>query len=152
MRPVHNARNRKTIMSDVLIAGAGPAGLTLAIELLRRKIPVRLIDASAEPFGGSRGKGVQPRSLEIFNMIGIIDDILAESSLYPYLKMHLGPISFKAGSLVPITNRLKTAPTRTCCWWRSGAQKQCYAPISRNWAAPLNMESVWRDCLKPNAA
>jgi len=86
-------------MSEVLIVGAGPAGLTLAIELLRRKIPIRLIDVSPGPFAGSRGKGVQPRTLEIFSMIGIVDTILAQSSLYPFLKIHLGPLALKAGSL-----------------------------------------------------
>ncbi len=86
-------------MSQVLIVGAGATGLTLAIELLRRNIPVRLIDLSTEPFSGSRGKGIQPRSLEILDMMGIVDVILESSTLYPFLKIHLGPITFKAGSL-----------------------------------------------------
>jgi len=50
----------------VLIAGAGPTGLTLAIDLLRRGISCRLIEAAETPFTGSRGKGIQPRTLEIF--------------------------------------------------------------------------------------
>lgn len=86
-------------MSDVLIAGAGPAGVTLAIELLRRNVPARLIDIAEAPFEGSRGKGVQPRSLEIFDMMGVIDEVLAVGSLYPFLKIHLGPLSFVRGSL-----------------------------------------------------
>jgi len=49
--------------STVLIAGAGPTGLTLALDLARRGIPVRLIEAATEPFEGSRGKGIQPRTL-----------------------------------------------------------------------------------------
>src|SRR3954469_12529928 len=51
--------------TDVLICGAGAAGLTLAIELSRRGVAFALIDGAAEPFHGSRGKGIQPRSLEI---------------------------------------------------------------------------------------
>lgn len=86
-------------MIDVLIAGAGPAGLTLAIELLRRGVSVRLVDAAERPFEGSRGKGVQPRSLEIFDMMGIADDLLARSSTYPFLRIHLGPVAFTRGSL-----------------------------------------------------
>ena len=51
---------------DVLIVGAGPTGLTLAIDLARRGVRLRLIDQAAAPFAGSRGKGLQPRSLEVF--------------------------------------------------------------------------------------
>lgn len=86
-------------MTQVLIAGAGPTGMMLAIELLRRNIAVRLIDAASGPFTGSRGKGVQPRSLEIFDLIGVVDQVVAASSLYPFMKVHIGPVSFKAGSL-----------------------------------------------------
>jgi glycine/D-amino acid oxidase-like deaminating enzyme len=42
--------------AEVLIVGAGAAGLTLAIELARRGISFRLIDKLDSPFGGSRGK------------------------------------------------------------------------------------------------
>ena len=48
----------------VLIVGAGPTGLTLAIDLARRGVSFRLIEAAAEPFAGSRGKGLQPRTLD----------------------------------------------------------------------------------------
>jgi 2-polyprenyl-6-methoxyphenol hydroxylase-like FAD-dependent oxidoreductase len=86
-------------MTQILIAGAGPTGMMLAIELLRRNIPVRLVDSAGGPFRGSRGKGVQPRSLEIFDLIGIADEMVAASSLYPFMKVHLGPFGFKTGSL-----------------------------------------------------
>ena len=52
--------------TQVLIAGAGPTGLTLAIELARRGIGVRIVDKAEQfPFG-SRGDGLQPRTLEVF--------------------------------------------------------------------------------------
>ena len=56
----------KTITTDILICGAGAAGLTLAIDLARRGVAFRLIDKSPAPFAGSRGKGIQPRSQEVF--------------------------------------------------------------------------------------
>jgi 2-polyprenyl-6-methoxyphenol hydroxylase-like FAD-dependent oxidoreductase len=80
-------------MTQVLIAGAGPTGIVLGIELLRRGIAVRVVDAANGPFEGSRGKGVQPRTLEIFDLIGVADDVVASSAFYPYLKLHLGPFS-----------------------------------------------------------
>lgn len=86
-------------MTDILIVGAGASGLTLAIELLRRGVDIRIIDAAEGPFGGSRGKGIQPRSLEIFDMMGVVDDVLANSSLYQPLKAHLGPITKVLASL-----------------------------------------------------
>ena len=77
----------------------GPTGLILAIDLARRSIPFRLIEASPVPFPGSRGKGLQPRTLEIFEDLGVIDAILESGGLYPRLRIHLGPLSFRAGSL-----------------------------------------------------
>jgi 2-polyprenyl-6-methoxyphenol hydroxylase-like FAD-dependent oxidoreductase len=83
----------------VLIAGAGPTGLTLAIDLLRRGISCRLIESAEAPFVGSRGKGIQPRTLEIFDDLGIVEPILAAGGLYPRMRVHLGPFSIRAGSL-----------------------------------------------------
>lgn len=65
----------------VLVVGAGPTGLTLACELARRRIAFRLIEASPGPQPGSRGKGVQPRSLEVFDDLGIADRVLANGEL-----------------------------------------------------------------------
>jgi 2-polyprenyl-6-methoxyphenol hydroxylase-like FAD-dependent oxidoreductase len=83
----------------VLIAGAGPAGLTLALDLARRGIAFRVIDAAETPFAGSRGKGIQPRTLEILEDLGVIDAILAAGGLYPKLRIHLGSLSLRAGWL-----------------------------------------------------
>jgi 2-polyprenyl-6-methoxyphenol hydroxylase-like FAD-dependent oxidoreductase len=69
--------------ADVLICGAGAAGLTLAIDLARRGMSFRLIEKMPDPFGGSRGKGIQPRTQEIFEDLGIIDRMVAIGGLYP---------------------------------------------------------------------
>jgi 2-polyprenyl-6-methoxyphenol hydroxylase-like FAD-dependent oxidoreductase len=65
----------------VLIAGAGPTGLTLACELARRGVSFRLVEAASGPQPGSRGKGVQPRSLEVFEDLGIAGRVLAHGRL-----------------------------------------------------------------------
>ncbi|TMJ22463.1 MAG: FAD-binding protein, partial [Alphaproteobacteria bacterium] len=80
--------------TDVLICGAGAAGLTLAIELARRGVAFRLIDSAAEPFRGSRGKGIQPRSLEVFEDIGVVDRLVAAGGPYPPQRAHHADGSF----------------------------------------------------------
>lgn len=78
---------------DVLIVGAGPTGSTLAIDLARRGLELRIIEKASRTFDGSRAKGIQPRSLEVFADLGVLDEILAAGSLYPKLGVHLGPFS-----------------------------------------------------------
>jgi len=72
-----------TINTDILICGAGAAGLTLAIDLARRHVDFVLVDKIEGPFNGSRGKGIQPRTLEIFEALGVADRMVAAGGLYP---------------------------------------------------------------------
>src|SRR5580704_5573404 len=85
--------------TQVIIAGAGPTGLTLAIELARRSIAFRLIDAAQGPLPGSRGKGIQPRTLEVFEDLDVIGPILAAGTPYPRVRAHLGPLSLRLGAM-----------------------------------------------------
>ncbi|OSQ39174.1 hypothetical protein THS27_21420 [Thalassospira sp. MCCC 1A01428] len=62
----------KDFIIDMLIYGAGAAGLTLAIDLARRGISVDLIKNMYNAFRDSRSKGLQPRALEIFEDLGIV--------------------------------------------------------------------------------
>jgi 2-polyprenyl-6-methoxyphenol hydroxylase-like FAD-dependent oxidoreductase len=72
--------------TDVVICGAGAAGLTLAIDLARRGVAFLLIDKSPEPFHGSRGKGIQPRSQEVFEDLGVLDRLVAAGGLSPRIQ------------------------------------------------------------------
>ncbi|UFR02716.1 FAD-dependent monooxygenase [Streptomyces sp. Go40/10] len=69
---------------DVLIVGAGPTGLTLGIDLARRGVDALVVEGADGLFPGSRGKGLQPRTLEIFDDLGVVDAILAASGPYPH--------------------------------------------------------------------
>ncbi|TFY57905.1 hypothetical protein EVJ58_g6741 [Rhodofomes roseus] len=64
----------------VLIIGAGPTGLVLAISLLKSGIPIRIIDKLSAPSGGARGTAVQPRTLELLAFLGIVDDVFTIST------------------------------------------------------------------------
>ncbi len=55
---------------------ANGTGLTLACDLARRGVAFRIVDKAAEYFAGSRGKGLQPRSLELLDNLGVIGQIL----------------------------------------------------------------------------
>ena len=58
--------------TDVLIVGAGPTGLMLANQLCRRGVRVLLIDRHSGPAQQSRALGVQARTLEIYEKLGIV--------------------------------------------------------------------------------
>ena len=59
--------------TDVLVAGAGPTGLTLALDLVRRGVGVRIVDKADRFSVGSRGDGISPRTLEVFEDLGVLD-------------------------------------------------------------------------------
>lgn len=85
---------------DVLICGAGAAGLTLAIDLARRDITFRLIEKSLQPFHGSRGKGIQPRSQEVFEDLGGLDRLVAMGGVYPTERRYRDDGSFSDGNSI----------------------------------------------------
>ncbi|KAL1746389.1 FAD binding domain-containing protein [Schizophyllum fasciatum] len=63
----------------VLIVGAGPTGLTLALALLKSGVSVRIIDKLEQPRVGQKGTGIMPRTQEVLNMLGVLDDVYAQS-------------------------------------------------------------------------
>ncbi|MER6582888.1 FAD-dependent monooxygenase [Nonomuraea sp. NPDC001023] len=88
-----------TDKTDVLIVGAGPTGLTLAVELARRGIAHRVVERAAAPSAGSKGKGLQPRTLEIFDDLGIVDRVLAGTTPYPPIRVRIGRLPVYQGRM-----------------------------------------------------
>jgi 2-polyprenyl-6-methoxyphenol hydroxylase-like FAD-dependent oxidoreductase len=78
-------------MADsTLIAGAGPSGLTAAIELLRRGMPVRIIDRAGDFAEQSRAIGINPRTLSILGPSGASERLLAEGTRIFRACLHFG--------------------------------------------------------------
>jgi 2-polyprenyl-6-methoxyphenol hydroxylase-like FAD-dependent oxidoreductase len=70
---------RRETVTDVLVVGAGPTGLMLANCLAKLGVQVVIADGKAGPTTESRALGVQARTMEIYDQLGVIDDVLAES-------------------------------------------------------------------------
>ncbi|GAA2510344.1 FAD-dependent oxidoreductase [Streptomyces longisporus] len=68
---------------DVVIVGAGPTGLALGVDLARRGVNAVVVEKADGLFPGSRGKGLQPRTMEVLEDLGVLDAILAAGGPYP---------------------------------------------------------------------
>jgi 2-polyprenyl-6-methoxyphenol hydroxylase-like FAD-dependent oxidoreductase len=71
----------------VLIVGAGPTGLTLALSLVRRGAPFLLISEAEGPGEHSRAMAVQSRTLEFYDQFGFADEVVRQG--IPADKAHL---------------------------------------------------------------
>lgn len=74
----------------VLVVGAGPVGLVAAIELARRGVAVRLIDALESPTSEARAVVVHARSLEMMDALGVTDRIIESGQFTRGLQFHAG--------------------------------------------------------------
>jgi len=75
-------------LCKVLIIGAGPTGLMLACELARRQIDFRIIDKKPERTQTANAAGIQTRTLEIFDQLGILPSFLREGNFCESLQIH----------------------------------------------------------------
>jgi 2-polyprenyl-6-methoxyphenol hydroxylase-like FAD-dependent oxidoreductase len=96
----------------VLVVGAGPVGLVAAVELARRGVDVRLVDKSGGPSSGSRGKGLQPRSIEVFDDLGVAGRIVAASRSRLAIRKYRSRRSWDRVTWAP-TRRNPQRPART---------------------------------------
>ena len=63
-------------MESVLVVGAGPTGLIMALGLARRGVPVHIIDTKDGPARESRAMGLHARTLEFYRQFGFGDDVV----------------------------------------------------------------------------
>lgn len=69
--------------NNVLIVGAGPTGLVLALWLSKQGIAVRIIDKNTEPSQSSRALGIHARTLELYQQMD-----LAEEAIQAFILMY----------------------------------------------------------------
>ena len=112
-----------TTGTDVLVVGAGPTGLMAGLVLTRRGVPVVVVDQKEGPTRESRALAVQARTMEIYDQLGLADQVLAGA--YPALRMQIGTDPPLGGSASPGCSRVKPgsrasrsssrAPMNNCC-------------------------------------
>src|SRR5262245_28792793 len=73
--------------SDILIIGAGPTGLVLALWLTKLGVKVRIIDKTAEPGTTSRALGVQARTLELYRQLDLTDFVVEHGHKVPAVNL-----------------------------------------------------------------
>src|SRR6266853_5121276 len=72
---------------DVLIVGAGPTGLVLALWLTKLGVKVRIIDKTAEPGTTSRALAVQARTLELYRQLDLTETVVAQGHQVPAVNL-----------------------------------------------------------------
>jgi 2-polyprenyl-6-methoxyphenol hydroxylase-like FAD-dependent oxidoreductase len=75
---------------DVLVVGAGPAGLTTALQARAHGATVRVVERRPDPFRPSRAMIVHPRTLEGLRPLGVADRLLEIGDRAPRAELHLG--------------------------------------------------------------
>src|SRR5258707_7496609 len=73
--------------TDVLVIGAGPTGLVLALWLTRLGVKVRIIDKTAEPGTTSRALAVQARTLELYRQFDLTEAVVERGHHVPAVNL-----------------------------------------------------------------
>ncbi|KAF8905056.1 hypothetical protein CPB84DRAFT_1814291 [Gymnopilus junonius] len=96
----------------ILIVGSGPSGLIAALTLARNGVPVRVIEKTTTNRIGQRGAGVMPRSLELYEMLGILPQVLQHSVPVPKICMYKMPEGVEVVNEVYVSPPAKPTPAR----------------------------------------
>jgi 4,5-epoxidase len=93
---------------EVLIAGAGPTGLTLACGLLANGVAAQVVDKATAPAGTSRALGLQPRGIEVVNRLGALGSLPEHALQVEQIVVHINgrrAASVAVGQRTPLVTR-----------------------------------------------
>jgi 2-polyprenyl-6-methoxyphenol hydroxylase-like FAD-dependent oxidoreductase len=76
--------------TDVLVVGAGPTGLTAALQAHDHGATVRVVEQRPEAFRPSRAMIMHPRALESLRPLGVTDELVDRGDVSPKARLHLG--------------------------------------------------------------
>ena len=100
---------------DVLVVGAGPAGLTTALQAHANGASVRVVERRPEAFRPSRAMIMHPRTMESLRPLGVTDGLLERGDISPKAELHLGrrTVSAELAELdMPETAFMTSTPLR----------------------------------------
>src|SRR5215211_7211345 len=80
----------RSTKTDVIIIGAGPTGLALACQFIRYGIDFVIFDKKETTTPHSKAIGVQARTLEIYEQIGLADNLIAQGAIAAKARMVVG--------------------------------------------------------------
>ncbi len=81
---------RLTRHCGILVVGAGPTGMALALQAHDHGADIRIIERRLDAFRPSRALIVHPRTLEVLRPLGVTDALLARADIEPRARLHLG--------------------------------------------------------------
>jgi 2-polyprenyl-6-methoxyphenol hydroxylase-like FAD-dependent oxidoreductase len=94
---------------DLLVVGAGPTGLTLALQARAHGATVRVVESRPDADRPSRALLMHPRTLECLRPLGLTDDLLDHGNTSPLARLHVGgrevALGFGAHAVEAVTCR-----------------------------------------------
>lgn len=90
---------------DVLVVGAGATGMTVAIELARRNVSVRIIERRTKPSSRSKALVLHARTLELMDILGVADEMVRHGYTSP-------GIDFSANAKKPLRANMHSLDTQ----------------------------------------
>ena len=127
---------------DVLVVGAGPTGLVLALWLTKLGAKVRIVDKSDAPGTTSRALAVQARTLELYRQLDLADAVVKRAHKVPAInfwargKREVASRSKRSGRAgpAPLTSRSSRRTNTNACWSHGWRRRVFLSSVGPSWS------------------